>query len=328
MKAIQINEFGGPEVLKTVEIDEPYPNEDEVKVKVFVTGLNPSEAYTITGTYGYNVPNLPYVPGYDATGVIEEVGSSVNHFKKGDRVFLSAFSAERNTGTYAEKVVTDAKNVFRLPDNISFKEGAALGIPVFTAYKAIFLKANVRAGETVLVHGASGSVGSMAVQMAKAIGATVIGTSSTEEGRQTILDLGADHAMDHISEDNKEELLNITNEQGPDVIIEMLANANLETDMQVIVKYGRIIIVGSRDTIEVNPRNLMTSEAIVTGMTFTYPTQKEMKEMQYGVNALLEIGAIRPLIGNEFTLDEPVEAHKALMESSGNGRTIFVVQEE
>lgn len=328
MKAIQINEFGGPEVLKTVEIDEPYPNEDEVKVKVFVTGLNPSEAYTITGTYGYNVPNLPYVPGYDATGVIEEVGSSVNHFKKGDRVFLSAFSAERNTGTYAEKVVTDAKNVFRLPDNISFKEGAALGIPVFTAYKAIFLKANVRAGETVLVHGASGSVGSMAVQMAKAIGATVIGTSSTEEGRQTILDLGADHAMDHISEDNKEELLNITNEQGPDVIIEMLANANLETDMQVIVKYGRIIIVGSRDTIEVNPRNLMTSEAIVTGMTFTYPTQKEMKEMQYGVNALLEIGAIRSLIGNEFTLDEPVEAHKALMESSGNGRTIFVVQEE
>ncbi|MEY8291044.1 NADPH:quinone reductase [Carnobacteriaceae bacterium 52-44] len=328
MKAIQINEFGGPEVLKTVEIDEPYPNEDEVKVKVFVTGLNPSEAYTITGTYGYNVPNLPYVPGYDATGVIEEVGSSVNHFKKGDRVFLSAFSAERNTGTYAEKVVTDAKNVFRLPDNISFKEGAALGIPVFTAYKAIFLKANVRAGETVLVHGASGSVGSMAVQMAKAIGATVIGTSSTEEGRQTILDLGADHAMDHISEDNKEELLNITNEQGPDVIIEMLANANLETDMQVIVKYGRIIIVGSRDTIEVNPRNLMTSEAIVTGMTFTYPTQKEMKEMQYGVNALLEIGAIRSLIGNEFTLDEPVEAHKSLMESSGNGRTIFVVQEE
>lgn len=328
MKAIQINEFGGPEVLKTVEIDEPYPNEDEVKVKVFVTGLNPSEAYTITGTYGYNVPNLPYVPGYDATGVIEEVGSSVNHFKKGDRVFLSAFSAERNTGTYAEKVVTDAKNVFRLPDNISFKEGAALGIPVFTAYKAIFLKANVRAGETVLVHGASGSVGSMAVQMAKAIGATVIGTSSTEEGRQTILDLGADHAMDHISEDNKEEVLNITNEQGPDVIIEMLANANLETDMQVIVKYGRIIIVGSRDTIEVNPRNLMTSEAIVTGMTFTYPTQKEMKEMQYGVNALLEIGAIRSLIGNEFTLDEPVEAHKSLMESSGNGRTIFVVQEE
>jgi len=328
LKAIQINEFGGPEVLKTVEIDEPYPNEDEVKVKVFVTGLNPSEAYTITGTYGYNVPNLPYVPGYDATGVIEEVGSSVNHFKKGDRVFLSAFSAERNTGTYAEKVVTDAKNVFRLPDNISFKEGAALGIPVFTAYKAIFLKANVRAGETVLVHGASGSVGSMAVQMAKAIGATVIGTSSTEEGRQTILDLGADHAMDHISEDNKEELLNITNEQGPDVIIEMLANANLETDMQVIVKYGRIIIVGSRDTIEVNPRNLMTSEAIVTGMTFTYPTQKEMKEMQYGVNALLEIGAIRSLIGNEFTLDEPVEAHKSLMESSGNGRTIFVVQEE
>lgn len=328
MKAIQINEFGGPEVLKTVDIDEPFPNKDEVKVKIFVTGLNPSEAYTITGTYNYNIPSLPYVPGYDATGIIEEVGSNVNHFKKGDRVFISAFSAKRNTGTYAEKVVTDAKNVFKLPDNVSFREGAGLGIPVFTAYKAIFLKANVRAGETVLVHGASGSVGNLAVQMAKTIGATVIGTSSTEEGRQTVLDLGADYVMNHITEDNKEELLKITGEEGPDVIIEMLANANLDIDMQVIGKHGRIIIIGSRGTIEVNPRNLMTSEAIVTGMTFRYPTQTEMREMQYGVNALLEIGAIQPLIGNAFTLDEPIEAYKSLMESTGNGRTIFVVREE
>lgn len=328
MKAVQIKEFGGPEVLKTVELKEPFPNENEVKVKIYVTGLNPSEAYTITGTYGYNVPELPYVPGFDAAGVIEEIGQGVEDFEKGDRVFLSAFSAKRNTGTYAEKVVIDAKSVFKLPDNISLKKGAGLGIPVFTAYKALFLKANIKAGEIILIHGASGAVGSVAVQMAKAIGAVVIGTSSTEEGRQTILDLGADFALDHITEENKEELLTITDGEGPNVIVEMLANANLETDMQIIRRHGRIIIVGSRDTIEVNPRNLMTNEAIVTGMTTTRPTEEEMKEMQHGVIALLKIGVIDPLIGNEFTLDEPVEAHKALMETSGNGRTVFIINEE
>lgn len=328
MKAVQINKFGGSEVLKTVEVEEPSPNENEVKVKVYTVGLNPNEAYTITGTYAYNIPELPYIPGYDATGMVEEVGPNVNQFKKGDRVFLSAFSAKRNTGTYAEKVVVDVESVFKLPHNITFKKGAALGIPAFTAYKALFQKAKIKAGETVLIHGASGAVGSIAVQMAKAIGAIVIGTSSTREGRQTILDLGADYALNHISEENKEELLSHTDEQGPEVIIEMLANANLETDMQIIAEYGRIIIVGSRDTIEVNPRNLMTNEAMITGMTFTAPTKKAMKEMYCGLHAFLETGSIDPLIGDEFTLDEPVEAHKALMETSGNGRTIFVVTEE
>jgi len=328
LKAVQIKKFGGPEVLETVEIAEPTPSQNEVKVEIYAVGLNPSEAYTITGTYGYKVPDLPYIPGYDATGVIEEVGVGVENLNKGDRVLVSAFSANRNTGTYAEKIVVDAKNVFKLPDNISLKNGAALGIPAFTAYRALFQKAKVKAGETVLIHGGSGAVGSMAVQMAKAIGAIVIGTSSTDKGRKAILDIGADYALNHITESTKEELLKCTEDKGPDVIIEMLANANLETDMQVISKYGRIIVVGSRDTIEVNPRHLMTNEAIVTGMTFTYPTKDEMKELHHGVTALLKMGAIHPLIGDEFTLDEPVEAHKALMESSGNGRTVFVVKEE
>ena len=145
MKAVQIKEFGGPEVLKTVEVDEPFPNENEVKVKVHAVGLNPNESYTITGTYAYNIPELPYIPGYDATGIIEEIGSNVEGFQIGDRIFLSAFSADRNTGTYAEKVVVDAENVFRLPDNVSLIKGAALGIPAFTAYKALFQKAKIKA---------------------------------------------------------------------------------------------------------------------------------------------------------------------------------------
>lgn len=328
MKAVQIKKFGGPEVLETVNVEEPSPNANEVKIKIFAVGLNPNESYTITGTYAYNIPELPYVPGYDATGVIEETGPNVKEFQRGDRVFLSAFSANRNTGTYAEKVVVDEKNVFHLPDNVSLIEGAALGIPVFTAYKALFQKAKIKAGDCILIHGASGAVGNWLVQMAKAVGAIVIGTSSTKKGRDLILDLGADYAINHVTPENKEGLLALTEEQGPDIIIEMLANKNLETDMQVIRQEGQIIIIGSRDTIEVDPRNLMTNEAIVTGMSFTSPSEKEMKELSYGVHALLETGAIHPYIGDKFTLDEPIQAHKHLMESSGNGRTIFLVSEE
>lgn len=328
MKAVQIHTYGGPEVLETVEIKEPSPNANEVKIKLYTTGLNPSESYTITGEYAYNKPDLPYTPGYDGAGIIEEVGLNVTKPEVGDRVYLTAFSANRSTGTYAEKIVVDASNVFLLPDNISFLEAAGLGIPSFTAYKALFLKARVQAGETVLIHGASGSVGSLAVQMAKAIGAIVIGTSSTEEGRQLILELGADYALNHISKNNKEKLREITNEKGPDVIIEMLANVNLETDSKIIANYGRIVVVGSRGTIEFTPRNLMTNEASITGMTFTYPTEEEMQEMEHGINAFLKSGVIKPVIGKKFSLDEPQEAHEALMGSSGNGRTIFVIAEE
>lgn len=328
MKAVQIHTYGGPEVLETVEIDEPIPNQNEVKIKLYATGLNPSESYTITGEYAYNKPDLPYTPGYDGAGTIEEVGLDVSKFKIGDRVYLTAFSAERNTGTYAEKIVVDANNVFALPDNIPFIEGAGLGIPAYTAYKALFLKARVRAGETVLIHGASGAVGSLIVQMAKAIGAIVIGTSSTEEGRQLISDLGADYALNHISEENKEDLSKLTNEKGPDVIVEMLANANLETDSEVVAKYGRIVVVGSRGTIDFTPRNLMTNEASITGMTFTYPTSDEMQEMEHGINAFLKTGVLKPVIGKTFTLDEPQKAHKALMESSGDGRTVFLIDRE
>lgn len=328
MKAIQIETFGGPEVLKTAEVIEPTPNADEVKVKLYAAGINPSESYTISGTYAYNVPDLPYIPGKDGAGIIEEVGPGVENVKVGDRVYLNASSANRNTGTYAEKVVIDAKNVYPLPDHMTLNEGAALGIPAFTAYQALNLKAKIKAGEFVMIHGASGAVGTMAVQMAKAMGAIVIGTSSTEKGRAEIIKLGADYAIPHVTEENKKALLEITDQKGPDVIIEFLANVNLETDTKVIADFGRIIVVGSRGEIEFTPRNLMSNEATVTGMAFTQPTPETMYEITHGVTALIDSKFLKPVIGRKFTLDEGPEAHKHLMESSGDGRTIFEIVKE
>lgn len=328
MKVVQISEYGGPEVLKIAEIEEPTPKENQVKVKLYATGLNPSESYTISGTYAFNKPDLPYVPGYDGAGVIEEIGSSVKNVEVGDRVFLSAFSKKDSTGTYAEKVVVNANNVYHLPDHMTFNEGAALGIPAFTAYSALHQKARIRAGEIVLIHGASGAVGTNAVQIAKAMGSIVIGTASTEKGRENILKLGADYAIPHVTEENKKQLLEITDNKGPDVIIEFLANVNLETDSKVIAKKGRIIIVGNRGTIEFTPRNLMANEATVTGMAFTHPTEETLHEVEHGIRALISTGYLKPQVGQKFTLEEAPEAHEHLMGSSGDGRTLFEIIKE
>lgn len=328
MKVVQINEFGGSDVLKLAEIEEPIPQDNEVKVKLYATGINPSDHYTISGKYAYNVPDLPFIPGKDGAGVVEEVGKLVKNVEVGDRVYLCALSGGRNTGMYAEKVVIAAEDVHPLPNHVSFAEGASLGIPAFTAYRALHQKARIRAGEIVMIHGASGAVGSLAVQIAKAMGCIVIGTSSTKEGREGILSLGADYAIPHVTEENKKDLLKLTDDKGPDVIIEFLANANLETDSQVIAEEGRIIVVGSRGTIEFTPRNLMSNDATVTGMALTSPKKEHMVEISHGVTALVETGFLKPVIGDRFTLDEAKEAHDHLMESSGNGRTIFQIIEE
>lgn len=328
MKVVQINEYGGSEVLKLAEVREPTPQKNEVKVKLYAVGINPSDHYTISGKYAYNVPDLPFIPGKDGAGIVEEIGSEVKHVDIGDRVFLSALSGKRNTGMYAEKVVISSEDVFKLPSHVSFVEGAALGIPAFTAYRALHQKARIRAGEIVLIHGASGAVGSMAVQMAKAVGSIIIGTSSTEDGRNSILEMGGDYAIPHVTEDNKEELLKITDNNGPDVIIEFLANVNLETDSKVIANEGRIVVVGSRGTIEFTPRNLMSNDAIVTGMALSQPTEEHLKELIPGVTALVENGFIKPLIGKKFSLGEATAAHDHLMGSSGDGRTVFEIIKE
>lgn len=328
MKAVQIKEFGGPEVLKVRSIDEPTVHANEVKVKMYATGLNPNESYTITGTYGAFKPELPYVPGYDGAGIIEEIGEGVEDFSPGDRVWIAGFLAERNTGTYAEKVVIDKDHLYSLPDNLSMLDGAGLGIPVFTAYRALVQRGKVQAEDTVLVHGASGSVGSFVVQMAKALGAKVIGTSSTEAGRQEILGLGADHALNHINEDNRDELMELTENNGPDVIIEMLANVNLEMDTQLIADAGRIVIVGSRDTIEINPRNIMGTEAVVTAVNVGKMPNKDKLAAWKEIRKFLENESVKALIGAQFTLDQAREAHQEMIEGSGNGRTVFLIAEE
>lgn len=313
MKAIQLSKFGEPEVLAYTDISEPVPSADEICVRLYSAGINPSEIYIRTGTYSLYTPDLPYTPGFDGAGVIDAVGENVQRLKKGDRVFIAALMAKKNTGTYAEKVVCDADVAHLLPDSFSFQEGAALGIPALTAYRALFHRSKIKAGETVLVHGASGGVGLLTVQMAAGIGATVIGTASTEEGKALVKSSGASFVLNHLEKESLDDVFSLTNGNGPDVIIEFLANANLEVDMKVIAPFGRIVVVGSRGTIEINPRIAMMKDSEMLGMTLWNTPEKEYNESLHGVTAFLQTGVLQPQIGKEFPLQNVKQAHQDIM---------------
>lgn len=325
MKAIQMSRFGGPEVLEYTEVDEPIPATSEVRVRLFAAGINPNEAYIRTGTYSFYTPELPYTPGFDGAGVVDAVGEGVKHLKIGDRVFVAALLAKRNTGTYAQKVVSDANAVHRLPESISYQQGASLGIPALTAYRALFHRAKIKSGETVLIHGASGGVGLLAVQMAKGIGATVIGTASIEEGKSLVKASGATHVLEHITEGSIDKIISLTNGKGPEVIIEFLANMNLGTDLKMIAPYGRIVVVGNRGSLEINPRLAMMKEADILGMALWNASPDEYNASLHAVEAFLESGMLHPEVGDELTLEEAEKAHAQILNKKARGKMILSI---
>src|SRR6185503_16327451 len=182
MRAIVVREFGPPDVMKQENIPTPAPQPSQVIVRIRAAGVNPVEAYIRAGTYPRK-PNLPYTPGADGAGEVDTVGSDVKDFRHGDRVYVAGDNlAVAGSGSYAEYALCNPTMLHRLPAKVTFAQGAALGVPYGTAYRALFHRAQARAGETVLVHGATGGVGIAAVQLARAHGMTVIGTGGTERG--------------------------------------------------------------------------------------------------------------------------------------------------
>lgn len=317
-----MSSFGEPDVLRLVEIDEPVPAENEVRVKLHYAGVNPAETYIRTGDYAFFKPELPYVPGFDGAGVVDEVGPGVTRLKRGDRVFVASILAKRKTGTYAEKVVCDVDAVHKLPESISFEQGAALGVPVTAAYRALFHRANLKPGETVLVHGASGGVGILAVQLAKYVGSKVIGTAGTKESMDLVRQSGADIVLNH----NEPGYLDTVN--GVDVVIEMLANVNLEEDFKVLNKYGRIVIIGNRGSLDFNPRLTMVKEAAILGMAVWNAPLDEYNESLIAVEAALKNGGLQPFVGTILPLEEVAQAHIQILSSKAKGKMVLKITED
>lgn len=317
MKAIRVREFGGPEKMVLEEVADLTPAAGEVVVKVYAAGVNPVDAYMRTGTY-VSKPSLPYTPGSDASGIVVAVGSGVQH-KVGERVYV----AGSLSGTYAEQTLCKESQVHLLPERVTFQQGAALGVPYATAFRAIFHKARIVPGETILINGASGTVGTAAVQFARAHGLTVIGTAGSEKGREMVHSQGAHFALDHSAADLAEQVQKITNGKGVNVVIEMLANKNLASDLQLLGKNGRLVIVGNRGTIEINPRDAMTRDAVIYGMTLFNVPEQDLASIHAGLRAGLEAGIASPIISKELPLAKASESHEAVF-SSMNGKIVLI----
>jgi NADPH2:quinone reductase len=319
MKSIRVKKFGGPEVLELEEVPTPRPDRGQLLVRLSAIGVNPVEVYIRTGTY-VRTPALPYTPGSDGGGVVEEVGSDITQFGIGDRVYLSGSV----TGTYAELALCSIDQVHRLPERVTFAQGAALGVPYVTAFAALFYRAKAKGNETVLVHGATGGVGLAAVQLSRAAGLTVIGTGGTEEGRRIVSENGAHYVLDHGSPGYLDRAMELTGGKGIDLILEMLANVNLGNDLGLLAKFGRVVVIGSRGTVEIDPRATMSRNASILGMTIANLEPEEQASIHAALVAGLENGVLKPVIDREFPLEMAAEAHRQVMQSGGVGKLILV----
>jgi NADPH:quinone reductase len=319
MKAIRVSEYGSPSVLRIEEVPTPEPGANQVLVRNHAVGVNPVETYLRSNTDNRG-PKLPYTPGSDAAGVIQAVGPGVAAVKVGDRVYFGGSVS----GAYAELSLCDVTQVYPLPKNVSFAQGAAVNAPYATAYHALFNRGHGEAGETVLVHGASGGVGIAAVQLARARGLTVIGTAGTDRGRRLVLEQGAHHVLDHTAASYLDELLRLTGGRGVNVVLEMLANVNLQKDLGVIAMRGRIVVIGNRGMVEINARLAMNKDAAILGMALFNVTPAQLVGIHAALGEGLGNGTLRPIVGQELPLAQAARSHEAVMEAGHYGKVVLV----
>ncbi len=319
MKAIVVHEFGGPEVLKLEEIPTPKPAAGQVLVRVHAVGVNPYDNYMRAGTYAVKPP-LPYTPGSDGAGVIEAVGPGVTKVKQGDRVYM----AKTVSGAYAEYALALESQVHPLPANVTFSQGAGVWVPYATAYHALYHVAQAHASETVLIHGASGGVGIAGTQLARALGLTIFGTASSQKGLDLAKREGAHQVFDHSKAGYLDEIMKAAGGRGVEIILEMAAHVNLAHDLKLLATPGRIIVIGNRGEITINPRELMSRRGSIRGFTLWAITAAEEAEIHAGLFAGLENGTLRPVVAKELPLAEAARAHEEIVGGGAAGKIVLI----
>lgn len=319
MEAIRIHEFGGPEVMNLETGADLQAGPGQILVDIRAAGVNPVDTYIRAGTYAMK-PDLPFTPGMDGAGTVAEVGDDAAHVSVGDRVYL----AGTLTGSYASQALCAPDQVYPLPGNVSFTQGAGIYVPYATAWRGLFQRAGGKPGETVLVHGASGGVGIAAVQMARAAGMTVIGTAGSEQGAALVEEQGAHHVVDHNVPGYTDKIMELTGGLGVDVIMEMLANVNLDKDLNMLAYGGRVVVIGNRGVIEINPRDAMARDASILGMVLLLASPEDLVGIHAGLYAGLQNGTLKPVVGKEFPLEDAARAHAAVMEPGAYGKIVLV----
>lgn len=318
MKAIRVHQFGEQDVLQYESVDMMLPAANQLLIKIKSIGINPVDTYIRSGTHAVR-PSLPYTPGFDAAGVIESVGNDVKHFDVGQRVYLSGSI----TGCYADHALCTEDQVHCLPRSVTYSQGAAVGIPYATAYYALMYRAHAMPGDSVLVHGGSGAVGVAAIQFARAAGMRVIATAGSDAGKTLVREVGAHEVLDHSTPDYLDQIMELTCGQGVNVVLEMLANENLDKDLRVLAKQGRIVVIGCRGEVNINPRDIMGRDAAILGMSLFNASDRQKAQIYSAITAGLENEALKPVVGKEFSLSEAAKAHQSVLEPGSYGKIVL-----
>lgn len=322
MKAIQFKEYGGPAVLEQVVVDLPNVAEGEALIKVNAIGVNYADTARREGSYVVPTP-LPFIPGAEVAGVVEEVGEGTNRFQKGDRVVTLIGS-----GGYAEYVKTKESTLIPIPDGVTDEAAVALPLQGLTAYHILTTMGRLEKGETVLVHAAAGGVGSLAVQLAKQFGAgNVIATASNDEKLSLALELGADHAVNYTNENWREEVMEATGGKGIDIALEMAGGDIFHETVKCMRAFGRIVVYGvaSGEPAQMYPSGLMNRNLSVIGF-FLPQIMKKPILFEKSLDHLLQLvnsGDLKLTVGGVFELEKAAHVHEIMQGRKTKGKLVL-----
>ena len=320
MKAMRAHQFGGPEVLRLEEAPDPQVQAGQIQIRVRAAGINPADLVRLSGRLG--TPPLPYIPGTDVCGEVEAVGAGVTHVKSGDRVYGRAFA-----GGYAEKTCLMGTETIALPANLSWEEGAAIPIPFFTAYRALYHKAQLRPGETVLISAGGGGVGVAAIQLAKATNARVFTTVGSREKADRTLQLGADVAINYHEQDFVKEVQKGTDGKGVNVIIENVAADNFARDFAALALNGRIVLIGTGTGKSADATfpvfGALFKDATILGMSLVN-AGSVIQEMAAALSPLFTNGTIKAVISRAYPLAEAQQALGDLVAGRVFGKLVLL----
>lgn len=321
MKAILFDRVGGPEVLRLGEVPKPEVQPGTVLIKNHAIGINFADTLFRRGIY-LTKPNLPDTPGLEAAGVIEAIGPGVEYLKVGTRV------AALGSKTYAEYSLVGAGQVIPLPDFVSFEEGAAFPVQVLTAYHLLHTAHHTTPGQTVLIHSAAGGVGGMAVQIAKAAGARVIGTVSGDSKIPLVQGAGADAVINYATEDFAEEALRFTGGDGVDLILDAVGRPTLENGLRCLAPLGHLVLYGRAGgpPEPVNLLTLLNKSLMVSGFVL-YTVVALPEKMREGIDRSFELireGKLKLRIGRTFPLAHAGEAHRSMESRQSTGKLLLI----
>lgn len=309
MKAVVLTQFGGPELFHVTDVTKPVPREGEVLVRVHATSINPLDYQVRRGDYSDYV-SLPAITGHDVSGVVEDVGQGVTAFVAGDEVWYTPQIFD-GQGSYAEYHVASESIIGKKPASLTHLEAASLSLAGGTALEALNVRAALRIGESVLIHGGAGGVGHLAIQLAKAIGAKVF-TTVRPANFDFVRRMGADVVIDYGSEDYVDVIMRETGGQGVDVVFDTIGGDTLSRSPDALAQLGRIVSIV--DTVK--PQNLIQAWGKNASYHFVFTRQNRGKLDE--LSTLVERGQLRPNVGAVYTLADISKAH-ALLESPNNG---------